>query len=372
MQSSRSAPSTLALEDLRSIVSGQVIAPGDDIYEEARAIFPGGIDRHPAVIVRVADASDVSAVVALARDTGMELAVRSGGHSVNAVSDGGIVIDLCDMKGFEIDVEGRTAWAEAGLTAGEFTGLAGEHGLAAPFGDTGSVGIGGITLAGGVGYLVRKHGLTIDNLEAAEIVTADGQLLNIDAAAHPDLFWAIRGGGGNFGVLTRFKFRLHEVGTIVGGMLILPATADVIVSFMEEAAGASEDLSTIANVMPAPPMAFIPEDQHGRLIIMALMACVGDLENGEKTMERFRRLATPIADMVKPMPYPEIYPPEEEGYHPVATGRTLFVDAVDRPMAESILSYLKSSTAMMQVAQLRCSAGPWPGCRSRRPPLPTA
>ena len=169
----------VSIPQLRATVKGRVIAPGDAGYDEARTVFYGGIDRRPAVIVRVADATDVAHVVSLARETGLELAVRSGGHSVagHSVSEGGIVLDLSDMKALDIDAERRTAWAETGLTAGEYTTAAGAYGLATGFGDTGSVGIGGITLGGGVGYLVRKYGLTIDNLLAAEIVTADGQLL---------------------------------------------------------------------------------------------------------------------------------------------------------------------------------------------------
>ena len=200
------------------------------------------MDRHPAAIVRVKDDMDVVRVVALARESGLELAVRSGGHSIpgHSVSEGGIVIDLADMRALEIDVEARTAWAQTGLTALGFTTAAAEHGLGVGFGDTGSVGIGGITLGGGVGYLVRKYGLTIDDLLAADIVTADGDVRRVDAEHEPDLFWAIRGGGGNFGVATRFRFRLHEIDTVVGGMLLLPANVDTIAGFMAEAEAAPE------------------------------------------------------------------------------------------------------------------------------------
>ena len=221
MRSPLSQPIGVPISQLRAQVTGRVVAPDDPLYDQARAIFYGGFDRRPEVIVQAADRTDVARVIALARDTGLELAIRSGGHSTagHCVSDGGIVLDLSDMRDLQIDVEGRTAWAEPGLTAGEYTTAAGAHGLATGFGDTGSVGIGGLTLGGGVGYLVRKYGLTIDDLLAAEIVTADGQLLRVDAETHPDLFWAIRGGGGNFGVATRFKFRLHELDSVVGGML---------------------------------------------------------------------------------------------------------------------------------------------------------
>lgn len=356
---SRSTSPTPSTSELRDLFNGQVIAPDDAGYDPARTVFYGGINRQPAAIVRVADAGDVSRLVSLARETGLELAVRSGGHSVagHSVTEGGIVLDLSAMKALQIDVDGRTAWAEAGLTAGEYTTAAGAYGLATGFGDTGSVGISGLTLGGGVGYLVRKHGLTIDDLLAAEVVTADGKLLSVDAGSHPDLFWAIRGGGGNFGVATRFQFRLHKVDSVLGGLLILPATPDVIASFIAEAEAAPEELSTIANVMTAPPMPFLPEEVHGKLIVMAMLVYAGEAEAGERVIAPFRALAVPLADMIRPMSYPEIYPPEEGGYHPVAAARTMFVDHIDRAVAETILHYLKVSTGMMAVAQLRVLGG---------------
>ena len=349
----------ISIPALRDVLSGQVIAPDDSAYDQARTIFYGGIDQRPAVIVRPTDASDVAQVVSIARDTGLELAVRSGGHSVarHSVTEGGIVLDLRDLRALEIDPEQRTAWAETGLTAGEYSTAAGAHGLATGFGDTGSVGIGGLTLGGGIGLLVRKYGLTIDDLLAAELVTADGQLLRVDDQTHPDLFWAIRGGGGNFGVATRFQFRLHPLDQIVGGMLLLRATSDTIAGFVAEAEAAPEELSTIANVMPAPPLPFVPADQHGRLVIMATLAYAGDLQAGQRAVAPFRALAKPIADLVQPMPYPEIYPPEEEGFHPTAASRTMLVDAVDRDATAAILEHLEASTAPIRVVQLRVLGG---------------
>ena len=349
----------LSIEELRTTFPGRVIAPGDAEYDKARTTFYGGIDRHPAVIIRVTNADEVAGVIALARDTGMELAVRSGGHSVvgHCVSEGGIVLDLSLMRDLQIDTDKRTAWVDPGLTAGDYTLAAGAHDLATGFGDTGSVGIGGITLGGGVGYLVRKYGLTIDDLLAAEIVTADGQILHIDAQSHPDLFWAIRGGGGNFGVVTRFQFRLHEIESAVGGMLFLPATPDTIASFISLAEAAPEELSGIANVMTAPPMPFIPEEQYGKPLIMAIMVYAGDVAEGERVLAPFKALATPLADMVRPMKYHEIYQPEQEGYHPVAASRTMFVDYIDRDVAAMILDYITSSNASMAVAQLRVLGG---------------
>jgi FAD/FMN-containing dehydrogenase len=357
--SQKTNPGTPSISELRALFNGRVIAPDDAGYDQARTVFYGGIDRRPAALVRVADAGDVSRLVSLARNTGLELAVRSGGHSTagHSTSDGGIVLDLSGMKALQIDVEGRTVWAETGLTAGEYTNAAGAHGLATGFGDTGSVGVGGLTLGGGVGYLVRKHGLTIDDLLAAEIVTADGQLLHVDSESHPDLFWAIRGGGGNFGVATRFKFRLHPVDTIVGGLLILPATPDTLAAFIAEAEAAPEELSTIANVMPAPPMPFVPEEHHGRLVILGLLCYAGPTEAGERAVAPFRALATPIVDMVRPMRYPEIYPPDDPNFHPTAVGRTLFVDAINRGVTQDIVAQLEASNASMRVAQLRVLGG---------------
>jgi hypothetical protein len=340
-------------------VAGRVIGPDDAEYNAARATFYGGTDKRPAAIVRVANADDVAKVITFARETETELAVRSGGHSGagHSVSEGGIVIDLKDMHALEIDPKTRTAWAESGLTAAAYTTAADVHGLATGFGDTGSVGIGGITLGGGVGYLVRKHGLTIDDLLAADVVTADGQVLHVDAESHPDLFWAIRGGGGNFGVATRFHFRMHDLKTMVGGMLMLPATGDVINSFIALSEAAPEELSTIANVMPAPPMPFVPAEHHGKLVIFGMLCYAGDVEAGERAVAPFRKLATPIMDMVKPGRYPEMYPPDDESYHPIGTSRTMFIDSVDRGVADTIVEHLSATDAMMRVAQLRVLGG---------------
>jgi FAD/FMN-containing dehydrogenase len=343
---------------LRATVRGRVIGPDDPDYDEARAVMPGGFDRRPAALARAADADDVAKVVAFARETGLELAVRSGGHSAagHSTTEGGIVLDLRDMKRLDIDAAARTAWAETGLTAAEFTSAANRQGLATGFGDTGSVGIGGLTLGGGVGFLVRKHGLTIDSLLAADVVTADGDLIRVDAGSHPDLFWAIRGGGGNFGVATRFRFRLHPVDRVVAGMLLLPATAPAVAGFVAEAQSAPEELSTIANVMNCPPLPFVPEEFHGSLVIMALMCYAGDAETGRRVLAPFRGLATPIADMVDEVPYPDLFP-EEPDYHPTAVSRTMFVDGIDENAARTVVDRLEASDAELRVAQIRVLGG---------------
>jgi FAD/FMN-containing dehydrogenase len=353
----------LSIDALRAAVDGNVIAPDDPGYDEARATLYGG-DLRPAAIVRAANAADVAEVVRLAAATGLELAVRSGGHSgvAHCTTDGGIQLDLVAMKDIDIDVAARTVWAETGLTAGEVTTAVGEHGLVIGFGDTGSVGIGGITTGGGVGYLVRKYGLAIDNVIAAEVVTADGELVRADSDQHPDLFWAIRGGGGNFGVVTRFQYRLEALPGIVGGLLILPATADTVAAAIAAAEAAPDELSAILNVMTCPPMPFVAEEHHGQLVILAMITYAGDAEAGALALAPFRAVASPLADLLQAMPYADLFQPEPEGGpHLFAAGRTLFLDHVDHAVADRIVgeleAHVRTSGAVMAVSQLRVLGG---------------
>ncbi len=350
-----------SIAKLREAIGGRVIGAEDTDYDRARTVVPGDVDLRPAAIARPRDTHEVARVIEVARETGLELAVRGGGHSGagHGLSEGGIVLDLGELKALDIDTEGRTAWAETGLTTGEYTGATGAHGLGTGFGDTGSVGLGGITLGGGIGFLVRKHGLTIDSLLAAEVVTADGRLLHTDAETHPDLFWAIRGGGGNFGVATRLRFRLHGVGTVVGGHLMLPATPDVVHSLVEASQAAPEELSAIINVMPAMPMPGVPEDQVGRMVAWVLLVYAGPVEAGEEAVAPLRAVGEPIMDTVGPMPYPKMFeePEGAEEYHPTAAARTMFVDWIDRSVAETIVSTLEASDATVRVAQLRVLGG---------------
>jgi FAD/FMN-containing dehydrogenase len=339
-------------------ITGSVVSPDDPGYDEARAVFsPAYDDRRPALVVRAADAADVARVIALARESGAELAVRAGGHSMagHSTTEGGIVLDLRDLDDFELDVAARTAWAGAGLTTGAYTAQAGEHELVTGFGDTGSVGVAGITLSGGLGFLVRKHGLTIDDLLAVEIVTADGELRHVDAEQHPDLFWALRGGGGNFGVVTKLKFRLHPLPEFTGGVLILPATPEVIAGFVAEAEAAPEELSAIASVMTAPPLPFVPPEHHGKVVVMAMVGYAGSPATAEQALAPFRALAPPLADMVRPMPYSEMFPDEE--FRPTAVARTMFLGSVDRKVATTILDKIKESTAPVSAVQLRVLGG---------------
>ena len=359
MGTSTTTTATSGAGDLASRLTGRVLTAGDDGYDAARGVMLGGTDPHPAVIARPVDDADVAAVVGYARETGQALAVRSGGHSGAAYStvDDGIVLDVRELKRIDIDADARTAWVESGVTAGEFTAEAAKHGLAVGFGDTGSVGLGGLVTGGGVGYLARKHGLTIDNLLAADVVTADGQVHRVDADNEPELFWAIRGGGGNFGVVTRFQLRLAELPQVVGGMLILPATAETVAGFLAAAEGAPDELTTIANVMNCPPMPFVDESVHGSIVIFAVLCWAGDVEQGEAAIAPFLGLAEPHANLVGPKAYAELFPPEDPDYHPLAVSRTMLLDGVDLGVAKAVLDALESSDAPLRAVQLRVLGG---------------
>ncbi len=341
-------------------IDGTVIRPEDPDYEVARQVQNATIDRRPTAIVRAATAADVVRTVNFARTSGLELAVRGGSHSLagHSTSEGGIVLDLSTMKGLHIDPERHTAWAQAGLTAGEYTRAAAEFGLATPFGDTGSVGIAGLTLGAGIGWLARKHALAIDALLSVEIVTADGQLITASEADHPDLFWAVRGGGGNFGVVTRFQYRLYPVSTIFGGALFMPPTRDVLRSLESIAASAPEDLTTISFLMAAPPAPFIPEAIHGQLVLAIMFVFDGDEAAGQAAIEPFRQVATPLAEMVGPMPYPGIYEMLKEAeLRTPGSHRSVFLDVLDDATIDTILERMAAPSSPMAMVQLRILGG---------------
>jgi FAD/FMN-containing dehydrogenase len=339
-----------------------VLTPDDDGYEAARAIEPGGVDWRPAAIVRPTDAAGVARAVRYARDAGAELSVRAGGHSALGLGrdHGALTLDLRGLDSLEIDADGRTAQAGAGLTAGAYSEAVGAYGLATPFGDTGSVGIGGITLAGGIGLLTRSRGLTIDSLLGAELVTADGEIVQVDADREPDLFWGLRGGGGNLGVVTRFRYALHHVPLVVGGMLLLPATPESVAGVIEAAEAAPRELTAIVMVMVAPPMPFIPAEWQGRLVVMANVCWSGDPDAADAALAPLRDVAAraggPILDLVRPGSYAGLLEGGPQGGI-VATAGTFFADGVDTAVAEHVLAELESSDAMIRAVQLRVLGG---------------
>ncbi|HXV70069.1 MAG TPA: FAD-binding oxidoreductase [Acidimicrobiia bacterium] len=352
---------TSELRRLASHIEGDVSTQSDQAHSERRRVFYGEFnEREPAAVVAVANASDVSKAVVFAMESDMSLVVQGGGHSVlgHSTTDGGLILDLSRLKGLDIDADGRNAWAGGGLLAGEYTKATAEHGLVTGFGDTPTVGVTGITLGGGVGFLHRKLGLTLDSVLGAEVVTADGQVRLIDEENDPDLFWAIRGGGGNFGVVTKLHFSLYPLDTVLGGMIILPATPETVANFVEIAENASDDMSAIAGVALAPPLPFLPAEVHGRLILLGVVVHAGPPEIGESEVGQIRKLATPLLDGIENIPYPAIY--EEEGGPPnpnAVSGRSFFSDEFSVDDAAAAIDALEVSTAPMSVIQLRVLGG---------------
>ena len=304
------APRQLAtrIEELKRNVSGQVVLPHDDAYEAARKIWNATIDKHPALIVRCASTSDVVRAVNFARDNGLPLAVRGGGHNIagNAVCDDGIVIDLSQMKAARVDPVARRVTIEGGATLADLDAATQAHGLATPVGINSTTGIAGLTLGGGFGWLSRKHGMTVDNLESAEVVTAAGEVVRASATERPDLFWALRGGGGNFGVVTRFEFRLHPVGPdVLSGLIVYPISAakSVLRQYREFVAKAPDDLSVWAVLRQAPPLPFLPAEVHGTGIIALALLYTGDPKLGEPLIDPLRKFGTPVGEHVGVQPY---------------------------------------------------------------------
>jgi hypothetical protein len=287
-----------AVSDLRSRMRGPVLTSADAGYDAARRIWNTMIDKRPALIVRCAGAADVLEAVRFATAHEMLMSVRGGGHNVagTAVCDGGLMIDLSPMKGIRVDPVARTAWAQPGLLWQEFDHETQAFGLATTGGVVGETGIAGLTLGGGVGWLVRKHGLTCDNLLAADVVTADGRLRRATVDENGDLFWALRGGGGNFGVVTSFQYRLHALSTVLGGLIIHPRSAarDVIRFHRDFVASAPEELTSYVALLTAP-------DGHP-VVVLASCYC-GDLREGERVLRPMREFGSPLVDDMKPMPY---------------------------------------------------------------------
>jgi FAD/FMN-containing dehydrogenase len=287
---------------------GEVAGRAHPAYDALRTVFNGMVDRRPALIARCTDAQDVSAALGFARERGLPVSVYGGGHNVtgNAVCEDGVTLDLRPMKGIEVDPAARTCRAEAGLTTGELDAATQAHGLAVTGGRVSTTGIGGLVLGAGSGWIERKCGYAVDNLLAVEIVTADGRILRASESEHPDLFWGTRGGGGNLGVVTRFEFRLHPVGPVVlGGMLLYPAAMApaVLRNFRDVMAGAPDEVGAGVALLTAPPAEFVPEAVRGQPVAGVILCHAGALEEAEEALRPLRELGPPAMDLVQPMPY---------------------------------------------------------------------
>jgi FAD/FMN-containing dehydrogenase len=298
----------IRFEGLADAFRGEVVLPGDPGYDAARAIWNGAIDRHPACIALCSGVADVVAAVRFARKRELPVAVRSGGHGVggHALCDGGLVVDLSHMKGIRVDPTARTARAEAGVLWGELDRETQLHGLATVGGIVTHTGIAGLTLGGGIGWLMRKHGATVDNLVSVDLVTAEGEQLMASEDQNPDLFWGLRGGGGNFGIVSSFEYRLHPVGPIVcAGPIFHPLedAREVLRFYREFIAAAPDELTTIFNLRMAPPLPFLPVDVHGKPIVMVGACYAGAPEDGIEVVRPLKEFGSPIVDLLEPKPY---------------------------------------------------------------------
>ncbi|MBP7148256.1 MAG: FAD-binding oxidoreductase [Acidobacteria bacterium] len=299
---------SLNVQDLRERVRGEILLPGGAEYEGARKVWNAMIDRRPAVIVRCTATPDVVATVNFARDERLPLAVRGGGHNVAgaALCDDGVVLDLSRMKTVTVDAPARRASVQAGALLSDVDAATQAHGLAVPLGINSTTGVAGLTLGGGFGWTSRKLGMTVDNLESAEVVTAAGEVVRASATEHPDLFWALRGGGGNFGVVTRFDFRLHPLGPeVLSGLIVFPIAGarSVLQRYREFAASAPDELSAWIVMRKAPPLPFLPQDVHGKGILVVALCYAGPPAEGQRYADQLRRLGTPVGEHVGVQPY---------------------------------------------------------------------
>jgi len=334
---------TSTVQELRGRTSGQVITQDDPGYDEARAVYNAMIDKRPSVVVRATEAADVVAAVNHARENGLELAVRGGGHSVPGFGtvDDGVVIDLSGMRAVTVDPASETARAQGGATWGDFNDATNAHGLATTGGIISTTGVGGLTLGGGIGYLSRGRGLSCDNLLSAEVVTADGRTLTASEQENEDLFWALRGGGGNFGVATSLEFRLHPVADIYGGPMFFEVddAADILRWYREFIVDAPEDFGGFPAWQIAPPLPFIPEERHGDTFLAFVGCWAGPIDQGEQMLKPLHDVAPIVAEHVGPMPYPALnsafdglVPPGLQHYWKANFVKELTDDAIEAHM----------------------------------------
>jgi FAD/FMN-containing dehydrogenase len=338
--------------------TGELIGPGDEGYDTARRVENAYVDRRPALIAKARDTADVSAAVRWARDAGVHLSVAAGRHgfSGDAVNDGGLVLDVSLLRGIAIDARARTVQAGAGLTAGELTTAVYAEGFAIPFGDTGSVGIAGITLGGGIGWLVRRYGATVDQLRSVEIVTADGLVRTASPQVEPDLFWALTGGGGNFGVATAFEYALNPIGRVSHGSIVLPATREILEALVPLGLAAPEELTIMPLVGRISPRPEVAEDLVGTVAVYVELVYSGPEADAVRALAPFRSLGPVILDTVAVKPYPDVYPPGGTDPWGMAS-EALFIDDLDDEIAEVLVRLIGAASAAEALVQLRVFGG---------------
>ena len=346
--------------DLVWRIAGEVIDPGHAEYDAVRRVWNKEFVRRPSLVVRPADALDVAQAITNARQRDLPFAIRSGGHSLAGFGsvDGGLVLDLSQLKGVSIDPTTQTAWVQPGVTSEVLAPLAAEHGLGLSTGDAPTVGIGGLTLGGGIGFMVRKYGLTVDSLLSAQVVTANGEVITASEREHADLFWALRGGGGNFGVVTALQFQLRPVGTVLGGAIITPATRENVRAYVDRALAAPDGLTTITFLLKAPPLPFIPAPLHGTMILLILAVYVGDLDDGRRAIAPLAALSPDTVDLTAPMPYPAIFDltrgPTVSSHH---YGRSTFLRSFPDELVDTVIERVAHGTSPLSFAQIRPLGG---------------
>ena len=351
-------------DELAGAVRGGIVKPGDESYDQARAVWNGRFDRRPAAIIRCHDADDVKAGIDFAHRRGLRLAVRAGGHSNagHSAIDGGLLVDLSLMKGVEVDPESKTARVQPGVKWGEFNPVAEEHGLATPGGTVSTVGVAGFTLGGGGGYLTRKYGMAVDNLLSVEVVTADGRFVRASSEENPDLFWAIRGGGGNFGVVTSFEFRLHEVGPeVLAGQIMhrLDDTPNLLRSFREFMRNAPDELQVYPFFLRIPPIDAFPEEFHGQVVLDFVVFHEDAGPAGEAALRPLLELGDPIMTAVGPQSYSSVMGAFDEGL-PAGQrygSRAHYLDGISDDVIDTIMAHMPGMAGPLTVAYLDVLGG---------------
>lgn len=348
------AVSEAHITSFRDALRGEVICPGEPHYDFARRIWNASIDKHPGLIVRCLGTADVIDAVNFARNHDLLVSIRGGGHNVGgrALCDGGMAIDLSLMRGVMVDANARTAWVQGGAKLGDLDRETHLHGLAAPVGVVSATGVAGLTLGGGVGWLVRKYGMTVDNVLAFEVVTAEGTLLTASAEHHPDLFWALRGGGGNFGVVVSFTFRLHPVHTVLGGMLLFPRerAAELIRVYRQFIESAPEELTAYAGLLCAP---------DGTPVVGIIVCYCGDLAEGERVIQPLRDFGTPLLDTIQPMPFPQMqclldgaFPTGNQNYW-----KGMFLRGLNDAAIDTMIAHANQATSPLSAVVIEYYAG---------------